>query len=134
MAVHYTLSGRLLTMHLEGDYPPEDIITVFDEALADPALPAEARLLIDLRPSLHVAKSTTEELRLVAEAFPPRAQRVGGLCAIMVEGLLQYGLMRMASVFCQGPGIAVEIFTSRDEALQWLGIHVAAPAANPPPE
>ena len=99
MAVRYTIRDRLLTMYLEGEYPPEDVITTFDQALADQALPPDARLLIDIRPSESVAASPTKDLRLVAEAFPQRAARVGGLCAVLLEGLLQYGLMRMASVF-----------------------------------
>ena len=72
MAVHYTILGRLLTLTLEGEYPPEDVITTFDRALGDPSLPPDARLLIDVRSSESVASSPTSSLRMVAEAFPSR--------------------------------------------------------------
>lgn len=109
-------------MSLEGEHQPEDVITTFDLALTDPTLLPDARLLIDIRPSDSVSTSPTEDLRLVAEAFPSRANRVGGQCAVLVDGLLQYGLMRMASVFSEGPGVSVEIFTSDTLALAWLGV------------
>lgn len=127
MSVRYTISGRLLHLYLEGTYAPGDVVTTFDRALEDPALPMDARLVIDVRQSDVFQNRETADIQRVAEAFRPRAHRVGGRCAMLVSSQVQYGVARMGAAFAEARAVEARVFTDLGEALAWLGLDPSQP-------
>jgi hypothetical protein len=116
-------------MEFEGTYPPDAIIDAFEQALADPAFPADsARLLLNVNRSQSLADRSVDDLRRVAEYLARRSDRVGRRCAIVAESAVHFGLMRMAVVFAESHGAEARVFKAEDEAVLWLnhGPRVAA--------
>lgn len=121
MAVRYSLEGNLLRMSFEDHYTPEDVKRVFGDAIEDPALPADARLLMDVTRSSSLASRPAHEIRGVADFLGPRAGRVGSRCAIYASLPVHFGLMRMAQAFGETHGVETAVFSDEKRALEWLG-------------
>ncbi len=122
MPVRYSLEGRLFRMSFSGGYTPEEVKQAFDAALADPALPDDARFLMDVTESTSLATRPADEIQGVADFLGPRASRVGWRCAICAPEPVEFGPMRMARVFGEAHGVETEVFSSLGEALGWLGV------------
>ena len=111
-------------MNLEGHYSPQEMMETLEAGLADSLFPADARFLLDVRESEDLAQRPAEQIRMIAEFFAQRAERVGNACAMLTKSPVQYGLARVAAAAIEVLGVRVEAFSSLDEALAWLGLDV----------
>ena len=111
-------------MTFEGKYEPQDIIREFLAAIADPACPDPAALLVDVTKSESLENRAPQEIRQVAEYIGPYAKRIGGRCAIVASRDLHFGLSRMGSVYSEGVGVETAVFRDIPAALEWLGVSV----------
>jgi hypothetical protein len=122
MPVRYSFEGNLFRMDLEGHYTPQEMMETLEAGLADPLLPADARFLLDVRESAELARRSAELIRTIAEFFAVRAERLGNCCAILTGSPVQYGLARVGASAIESLGVNVEVFSSLDEAVSWLGL------------
>jgi hypothetical protein len=115
-------SDQLLRMKLVGEYEPSDVIDAFRSAESDPKSPAQFALLVDVTRSEAMKRRSAEEIRHVAEALGPFADRIGRRCAVIAPAGLLFGLSRMGSVYSGAVGVDAQIFKDEASALEWLGL------------
>lgn len=115
----YRLEGRLLVVIAEGHYPVQELKDVFEGAMRDPELPADARLVVDVSRSESLIRRSTPELRELERFFLGHAPRVGGRVALVVEGLVRFGLMRMAAAWVDLAGYQARVFRDLEQARAW---------------
>lgn len=120
MAVTYVIEGDLLTLTLEGEYAPEDVIERFLSAMSGPKCPDPVTLLVDVSASASLATRPTDQIRLVAERLGEFKNRIGGRCAVVAASDVNFGLSRLGAVYSEGVGVHVEVFRDRAQALAWL--------------
>jgi hypothetical protein len=107
-------------MDIVGTNEPRDIIRAFEESLARPEAPERFSFLVDVSRSESIKSRSPEEIRLVAEALGPYADRIGGRCAVVATEGVRFGLSRMGSVFSGGVGVDAQVFLDEAAALGWL--------------
>ena len=120
MPVIHAWEGTLLRMSFVGVYEPEDIIRQFETALAE-ALSEKIALLVDTTRSEVLGTRSPNQIRLVAQALAPYAERIGGRCAIVATEDIHFGMSRMGSVYSESVGVETEVFRTEEEALAWIG-------------
>lgn len=120
MSITYSIIGRLFRVDFVGRYSPEEVLETFDAAFANPAFPQEALFLMDLRHSDSVGDRSVAAIRELVDRLGARAAGWSERFAIVVSEPVQFGVMRMASVFAESHGIEVQIFEELREALSWL--------------
>jgi hypothetical protein len=114
--------GRIFRVEFIGSYTPEDVKDAFATAFADPDLSEDALFLMDLRYSDSTGGRSVEHVRQLADWLGSRAAERGKRFAVVVGEPVQYGVIRMASVFAESHGIEVQLFEEILEALAWLGV------------
>jgi hypothetical protein len=124
MSVNYFWNGPLLRLDLIGTTEPEDVIRRFEAALADPRATEKVDLLLDTTRSDSMAGRTPGEIRIVAEALKPYAERVQGRCAVVAAKDIHFGLSRMGSVYTELIGVDAGVFRTEAEAISWLHSHL----------
>jgi len=122
MPVQYSFSGDLFRIDLEGMYEPEEVINIFDKALADPHFPAQPKFLLDIRKSEVLKTREPEETKMIAEHYVDNAGKVGNRCAILANTQASYSLGSIGKAYAELRGAEVKIFTDLGKALSWLGI------------
>ena len=122
MPVIHSRDGALLRMSLVGTYEPEDILREFQAALAEVPATDKVALLVDTTKSEVLGTRTPGQIRVVAQALGPYAERIGGRCAVLATEDIHFGLSRMGSVYSESVGVETEVFRNEDEALAWLGV------------
>ena len=120
MSVSYSWDGPLLRLDLVGTTEPEEVIRQFKVALADPRATEKVALLLDTTRSDSMATRTPNEIRLVAEALKPYAERVQRRCAVVAAKDINFGLSRMGSVYSELIGVDAGVFRTEAEAVGWL--------------
>lgn len=120
MGASYTFVGNVVRIDLEGNYPSEDAIKAFERALEDPAFPANARLIVDVRRSESLTQRRTEDLKMVVDFFAQKVGRVGGRGAILAASEFQVGLMRLTATYAELREVEAMVFQTEDEAIRWL--------------
>jgi hypothetical protein len=109
-------------MDFVGTYEPEDILREFVTALAEVPGTEKVALLVDTTKSDVLGSRTPGQIRLVAQALAPYAERIGGRCAVVATEDIHFGLSRMGSVYSESVGVETEVFRTEDDALAWLGV------------
>jgi hypothetical protein len=122
MPVIHRWEGTLLRMSFVGTYEPEDILREFQTALAEVPATEKVALLVDTTKSEVLGTRTPGQIRLVAQALAPYAERIGGRVAVVATADIHFGLSRMGSVYSESVGVEAEVFRTEDEALAWLGV------------
>ena len=122
MPVVHAWEGTLLRMSFVGTYEPDDIIRQLEEALAEAPPSEKIALLVDTTRSEVLGTRSPGQIRHVAQALAPYAERIGGRCAIVAREDIHFGLSRMGSVYSESVGVETEVFRTDDEALAWLGV------------
>lgn len=120
MAVQYSIRQGIITMEFVGIYEPRDVVSRFLDALADPACPTPAGLLIDVTRSESLAARPAGDIRMVAEFLVPYTERIGGRCAVVVSTDAQYDKSQLGALRGQAVGIAAQVFRTTEEAIAWL--------------
>jgi len=122
MPVVHAWEGTLLRMSFVGTYEPDDIIRQLEEALTEAPPLEKIALLVDTTRSEVLGTRSPGQIRHVAQALAPYAERIGGRCAIVAREDIHFGLSRMGSVYSESVGVETEVFRTEDEALAWLGV------------
>ena len=122
MPVVHAWQGTLLRMSFVGTYEPDDIIRQLEEALTEAPPLEKIALLVDTTRSEVLGTRSPSQIRHVAQALAPYAERIGGRCAIVAREDIHFGLSRMGSVYSESVGVETEVFRTDDEALAWLGV------------
>jgi len=122
MPVVHAWEGTLLRMSFVGTYEPDDIIRQLEEALTEAPPLEKIALLVDTTRSEVLGTRSPSQIRHVAQALAPYAERIGGRCAIVAREDIHFGLSRMGSVYSESVGVETEVFRTEDEALAWLGV------------
>lgn len=124
MPVTYALDSKFLRITASGQYQPADIPQALVAGLDDPAGPRPASLILDVCESEVLAGRTPDQIRIVAEALMPFADRIARRCAVVVCRDVQFGMARMGSVYSEGVGVQTAVFRTTEEAEAWH--HAAA--------
>lgn len=117
MPIFACIEARWLRIEAVGRYSYDDVVEAFDGAIAK----YEGRLpvLVDARHSL--ANPPYHELRATAAYADSIAHRIGPGVALVVDGVLRYGLARMLSAFGNTRGVIdYHPFHELREAERWL--------------
>lgn len=122
MPVLHGWEGTLLKMSFVGTYEPDDIIREFETALTEAPPSERIALLVDTTRSEILGTRSPSQIRHVAQALAPYAERIGGRCAVVATEDIHFGLSRMGSVYSESVGVETEVFRTEDEALAWLGV------------
>lgn len=117
--VEWRIDGERLVVRCEGEYPGEALRRAWVAALEDPRGPGVRTLLVDVRRSAALIRRPIGELRRIAAYFAIELARRDVTCALLVEGAVRYGLMRMVASWIPG-GVRVRVFRDEGQALGWL--------------
>src|SRR5262245_958346 len=120
MPVLHAWEGALLRMSFVGTYEPDDIIRQFETALAEAPPSERIELLVDTTRSEVLGTRSPNQIRHVAQALAPYAERIGGRVAVVATEDIHFGLSRMGSVYSESVGVEAEVFRTEEEALAWL--------------
>ena len=120
MPVTYRFESNIVTIEMVGEYSMDDIPTTILNSLADSNCPANPSILINLSESLSIYKRSSEDVITVARSLVSLGKYFNNRIALVAPNDLQYGLMRMGSVFSEELGMKVEIFRTFAKARQWL--------------
>ncbi len=120
MPVTYDLDDGLIALRLSGEYAPTEIKSALLDALDDPRLPGDAQLLFDLRESRSIQDRTADDVRDMARFLAAHGQRFGNRVAMVTNGDLAFGLMRLGAVTAQSGGVEAEVFRDIHSARAWL--------------
>ncbi len=120
MPVTWEYLGSVLVLTLEGDYDFNAPVRAFAEALEDPRFRPGTALLIDAR--LSQVSRTSEDFRTRSVWMASlQARGLASRCALVISGEAhQVGMAHMAATHLELRGMELQIFTDREEALQWL--------------
>ncbi len=120
MPISYSIDRQknFITEIWTGDIAARDLATHWRTYLADPAVIAIRRTLVDLRQS-RILFTGAELSALVHGLVIPTLKGADWKTAIVVDGTVQFGVSRQYQVFAETYS-RDSIFTDPDEALEWL--------------
>ena len=121
MSVTYQLHQRerFIETQCSGDVTLEEVLGHFSELEADPSLPDQLDVFLDLDKMTSLPESN--QLREVARAVGRlRAKVEWGSCAILATRDGAFGISRMFEVFAEGLFARTRVFRTREEAELWL--------------
>lgn len=110
-----------LEVSFSGRPTPEDYNKYFDALFEHDAWKSGMSVLTD-NTDLDARDVTAQEVRDIADVCTQRSSELGAArTAILVENDLEYGMVRMWSVFVEGEwDVELAIFRTRNEAIEWL--------------
>lgn len=117
--VRWQIDGPILRITCEGEYAVERMFEAWAEAVEDPGWPEITGALADLRRSRSLVRRPVADLRRTSSYFTVELARHDITCALLVEGAVRYGLMRMVASWIPG-GVRVRVFRNEGKALAWL--------------
>jgi hypothetical protein len=120
VSVTYKLDGDLLEVVVEGDHEVEDFIRVVNAAIADPAWPGSAWLLLDVRSSPAVTRRTAQEIRATVDFLSESPGRFRYCVAVLVSSTMQQEVSRVGQAMAEFHGSEITSFYDRDAAIAWL--------------
>lgn len=114
---HY--AHAFITLRLVGEYSLDELRQSFLDALPSPDARARG-LLIDLTQSFSIGTRSAADVRSICEWWGTQAARFGGRMALLADGMVGYGMARLASVTLDSCGITVDVFRDEAEAKRWV--------------
>lgn len=117
--LRYEISDELIRIQFDGDHSVGEFLDLIDKALANPASPQRALLLIDGRRA--TVEWSTAEVKDLVRAFSPWVSRFQRI-AVVTGPEFHYGLVRMAATLLEDSGLLLSPFRDLDEALRFLGL------------
>jgi hypothetical protein len=118
MAISYQFDGDFAIVTCEGEFTVDNIREIVDWVNTERALPAKFKLLIVDRSTSFDA--STGQLEEIAAIYSSIKDRIYSRWALVVGKEYHYGLGRMYSVFAERYGLDARVFTSVEEAREWL--------------
>ena len=120
MPGRYSFQSRVLRLSFEGETSLDALEALLDHALSNPLCPPKPLILSDVRRSTSVRGLAGSGVRKGVRLFAERHERLGGKFAIVTQPGVQYGVMRMASVYSEDAGLELRVFETEEPALEWL--------------
>ncbi len=111
---------RLVRVVASGKPTAAEWLAAVDAALADPRFLPGFDCLYD-RSRVGLVPDGLTLRRLAKDCAPALERFHGGRLAVVVSQPVVYGMMRMASVFAEALGLALDVFWTETAALAWLG-------------
>jgi hypothetical protein len=118
MAISYQIDGDFAIVTCEGEFTVDNIREIVDWVNTERALPEKFKLLIVDRSTSFDA--STGQLEEIAAIYSSIKDRIYSRWALVVGKEYHYGLGRMYSVFAERYGLDARVFTSVEEAREWL--------------
>ena len=118
MSIRHEIRGSMLTLVVDGEYDAATVRTLWERIVADPAFRDGMPVLIDSRKT--VANPSRAVLREQAEFLVGLQGRIGPRCALVVSGVLHYGLARMLAALAEPGGLEIQAFEDPARAEAWL--------------
>jgi len=113
------LKERLIRTQCTGHVTLAEVVAHFQELAADPACPSFLDVLLDLRTIDSLPNSG--QLEAVTRAVRKVQSKVRfGVCAIVVERDVVFGVFRMFEVMAQDHFTAIRVFRALGDAEAWL--------------
>lgn len=127
MAVTYDLLGGIIRFTTSGAVEHRGGLLVLKEGIEAAAQKtvgsSKWHIYFDIR--LSTDDHSMDEVREVAEFIAARRSILSGLCAITVADSLHYGLARMFTVFMEGLGFEVRVFSKDADVAMWFADHAS---------
>lgn len=103
-----------------GNVTYDECTRILEELVGHPQLRADSRVFVDGRTVTKVPN--TQELRALAQALAPLAERGVHQMGILTASAFVYGVARMFSVFAELADVKVSVFKEMDEAERWKSL------------
>jgi hypothetical protein len=120
MPVRAEFIQDVLALRMVGRYEPVDIRAAFRMALQQHASATVRGLLFDVRDSDVLHARPADEIRTMAQFLSAHAQQFGRRLALVASTDVDYGLMRMGSVYVAEEGVMTAVFRDERDAQDWL--------------
>lgn len=120
MPITYRFDSNMVIIEMAGEYSMADIQSAILNSLDDSNCPANPAILVDLTQSQSIYKRSSEDVKSMARSLVSLGKRFNNRVALVAPNDLQYGLMRMGSVFSEEQGMRAEIFRTFADARKWL--------------
>ena len=136
MPVSYCIEGDIVIIRPVGANSTVELRATWLAAERDPEFPPppHQRVCVDVRESESLAKRSIDDMRQTADWFIERAaQSPDRVCAFVTRPGVQYGLMRMLSIWLELKGFRSHVTTDADDAIHWLRSLEPAAAQGPDP-
>ena len=118
MPVSYSIDGEILRITHRGHSNFSHVVLSLGVAFRNPLFGQGMNVLIDVREAK--GRETLGTVTNLVEFFRENRERMGPKRAIVARDPLYYGFARMVSSYAETIGLAFELFTSLEEAEQWL--------------
>jgi SpoIIAA-like len=120
MSVGYDFDGDVIAVRAAAKYSTHELKAAILDALDDARLPPRAVMLLDLRESRSLQDRTADEVREMAGFLASHGGRFGHRLAMVTNGDLAFGLMRLGAAAAESGGLAAEVFRDLATAKAWL--------------
>ncbi len=115
--LRYRIDGPILKVYLEGEYPMEEFLGLFERAFNDPLVPERVAVLMDGR-SVAVERST-RDIERITDYFEKWNKRI--ICeAAIVSSDYIFGVLRQASSYAEFTGRKLRPFRDPEVAREWI--------------
>ncbi len=121
MPLSYSIdvTTEVVTFHYVSDPPFSEWASTMDAVLRDSAFRHGYGFLLD-RSQITTAAETEYIRRIVEYVRAHEHQLSSSRVAVLVQGVAPYGMARMAQILLDQTKSDPQVFSSRDEALEWL--------------
>ena len=125
MPIEYRIDydWNLVRTRCSGEVTLQQVLDHFDRLEQDPDRPPRLHVLLELTGLVTAPRS--DELQAVARRINRLADLRFGLCAILVDRDLIFGIARIFVAFAEGRFEAVQVFKSAVAAEAWLAEGIA---------
>ncbi|MFI5211000.1 MAG: hypothetical protein ACHQ2E_11190 [Gemmatimonadales bacterium] len=113
----------LVRTRCTGEVTLQEVIEHFDVLERDPDRPPRLHVLLQLTGMLTLPRS--DELQAVAGRMNRLTTLRFGVCAILVDRDIVYGIARMFAAFAESRFESVQVFKSAEAAETWLAESIA---------
>lgn len=120
MQIYVTSHERYPRIIVEGVVSLDDIKDAVSDALSGPSFTESTGTIVDI--SASSSDRTHQEVRQLAVFLGEHRAQLGSRLAFVVSDSLHYGLVRMFSAYAEFQHLIVEVCSTLDEAIQWMGL------------
>jgi hypothetical protein len=123
LPVAFEFDGDVIVLQLAGKYSTSDMKAAILSALDEAPASSGAALLFDMRESRSLEDRSADDVRDMARFLAAHGRRFGNRLAMVTNGDLAFGLMRLGAVIAESGGVVAEVFRDMPSARSWLARH-----------
>jgi hypothetical protein len=123
LPVAFEFDGDVIVLQLAGKYSTSDMKAAILSALDEAPASSGAALLFDMRESRSLEDRSADDVRDMARFLAAHGRRFGNRLAMVTNGDLAFGLMRLGAVIAESGGVVAEVFRDMQSARSWLARH-----------